>query len=69
MNGYLIKVTRPNMNAIGGQETTKWLAIAVSAEHALSLIAAGSSQIVDSGPHVLVQARAAGVEDGGAKQV
>jgi hypothetical protein len=71
-NGFLLEHLRQDVNSAGGVRRSRFLAITKSRQEAINGVAeimgsADNVSIVDSGPAVLMRAKALGMADGDVK--
>ncbi len=69
MEGFIIETTLKDVDAPRGREFLRWIGVARYARELLTQIEGRDTRIVESGPEVLAQARALGLQDGEARRL
>ena len=69
MEGFIIETSLKNEDAPDGCEFLRWIGVAGDARELLTQIEGRDPRIVESGPDILAQARALGLQDGEARRL
>ena len=69
MEGFIIETTLKDVDAPRGREFLRWIGVARYARELLTQIEGGDPRIIESGPEILAQARALGLQDGEARRL